>query len=229
MSDAPTAGLRRGRDAASAPTAFIVMNLARPRRRRCRGGVSASFQKDPQVLIAHPDAGHREDRRHEGPPDPAGRRLRHRLLDLAEGRNTASPTPRCANTASTPRPSWPTSGRCAGLCHQRALHHRKPRPSIKPKRSSSWPTSGYPGYAAMVLASLTLIAERSPRSSGLRRRLRRRRWKSYLNGDRGPGRRLDPQGQSGDAPGCPRPGPGQDEVLWHRRVRRRRVPARASG
>ena len=47
--------------------------------------VAAVFQKDPQVLIAHPDTGVNTLADLKGHPDPVGRRLGDDLLGLAEG------------------------------------------------------------------------------------------------------------------------------------------------
>ena len=62
---------------------FIVMNLA------AQGvpvkAVAAFMQKDPQVLIAHPNAGVEDAGRSQGPSDPAVRRFGQRVLGLAQG------------------------------------------------------------------------------------------------------------------------------------------------
>jgi len=85
---------------------FIVMNLAQ------QGvpvkAVAAYMQKDPQVLIAHPDTGVKTIADLKGHPIL--------LSDASVSAfwvwlkpSTASPTTRCANTPSIPRRSWPTS------------------------------------------------------------------------------------------------------------------------
>ena len=73
--------------------------------------VAAIFQKDPQILMAHPDQGFETPGRPQGPPDPdlAGRA--HDLLGVAQGRSTATATTRSAPTPSTPRRSSPTRPR----------------------------------------------------------------------------------------------------------------------
>jgi NitT/TauT family transport system substrate-binding protein len=112
--------------------------------------VAAFFQKDPQVLIAHPDPALEDHRRSQGPSLPSGRRLDHRLLGLVESQirlhRRSGPQ---IHLQSRALPRRRACG-AAGLSDLRALYDREVG-GFKP-RVFLLADEGYPSYATMVLS-----------------------------------------------------------------------------
>ena len=161
---------------------FIVMNLAAekvPVR-----AVAAAFQKDPQVLIAHPNAGIEKIADMKGHP-----------ILLADASITAFWVWLKAKYGLTDAQVRKyTFNNATFLADQRSVmqgyvtsepYTLETEAHIKPK-VFLLADEGYPGYAAMVLARLSLIEERpeivqafvDASAAG---------WVSYLNGDPKPG------------------------------------------
>jgi NitT/TauT family transport system substrate-binding protein len=71
--------------------------------------IAAIFQKDPQVIISHPNVGHDKFEDLKGKPILIGAGGRTSYWPFLKARVLASPTSRCAPTPSTWRRSSPTS------------------------------------------------------------------------------------------------------------------------
>ena len=160
---------------------FIVLNLAAEKAPVT--AVMSAFQKDPQVLIAHPDAGI------AGIADMKG----HPIL-LADASITAFWVWLKAKYGFTDAQVRKyTFNSAPFLADKRAVQqgYVTSEPYTIEKEAGIKPAvflladNGYPGYAAMVLARNALIADRAPvvqafvdaSAAG---------WKSYLNGDAAP-------------------------------------------
>jgi NitT/TauT family transport system substrate-binding protein len=165
--------------------AFIVLNLAAEKAPVT--AVMASFQKDPQVLIAHPDAGIASIADMRGHP-----------ILLADASVTAFWVWLKAKYGFTDAQVRKyTFNSAPFLADKRAVQqgYVTSEPYTIQKEAGLKPAiflladNGYPGYAAMVLARNKLIAEQAPQvqafvdgtAAG---------WKSYLDGDPAPGNAL---------------------------------------
>ena len=161
---------------------FIVMNLAAekvPVR-----AVAAAFQKDPQVLIAHPDSG----------IDKIADMKGHPIL-LADASITAFWIWLKAKYGFTDAQVRKyTFNNATFLADPRAVmqgyvtsepYTLETEAKIKPK-VFLLADEGYPGYAAMTLARLSLIEER-PETVQTFVDASAAGWVSYLNGDAKPG------------------------------------------
>jgi NitT/TauT family transport system substrate-binding protein len=157
---------------------FIVLNLAAEKAPVT--AVMAAFQKDPQVLIAHPDAGIRSIADMKGHP-----------ILLADASITAFWVWLKAKYGFTDAQVRKYTFNAAPfLADKRAVQqgYVTSEPYTIQKEAGITPTvflladDGYPGYAAMVLARNSLIGQQAPlvqafvdgSAAG---------WKSYLDGD----------------------------------------------
>jgi NitT/TauT family transport system substrate-binding protein len=161
---------------------FIVMNLAAEK--APVKVVSATFQKDPQVLIAHPESGIEKIADMKGHPILLADasitafwvwlKAKYGFTDDMVRKYTFNPAPFLADKRSVMQ-GYVTSEPYTIETEA----HFKPKVFLLADE-------GYPGYAAMVMASLTLIEERpeivqafvDASAAG---------WVSYLNGDPRPG------------------------------------------
>jgi NitT/TauT family transport system substrate-binding protein len=158
--------------------AFIVMNLA------AEGApvkaVAASFQKDPQVLIAHPDPAVKSIADLKGRPILLSDasitafwvwlKAKYGFTDAQVRKYTFNPAPFLADPRAVQQgyvTSEPYTLETAA--------HLKPAVFLLAD-------AGYPGYAAMTLASDSLIASR-PDAVQKFNEATAAGWKSYLNGD----------------------------------------------
>ena len=192
---------------------FIVMNLAA--QKAPVQAVAAFMQKDPQVLIAHPDAGIRSIADMKGHPILLSDASVDRLLGLAEGQVRLHRRPGAQiHLQQRPVPGRQARWSQQGYVTSEPYTIEKEAP-VKPK-VFLLADDGYPGYATMVLAPDNLIAT-NPAAVKAFVEATAAGWQDYLHGDPDARRRPDPQGQSGDDPGRARPGARQDAGLRHRR------------
>jgi NitT/TauT family transport system substrate-binding protein len=161
---------------------FVVMNLAAEK--APVKAVSATFQKDPQVLLAHPDSGIEKIADMKGHPILLADasitafwvwlKAKYGFTDSMVRKYTFNPAPFLADKRAVMQ-GYVTS----------EPYTLETEAHLKPK-IFLLADEGYPGYAAMVLATWTLIDERpdvvqafvDASAAG---------WASYLNGDARPG------------------------------------------
>jgi NitT/TauT family transport system substrate-binding protein len=165
--------------------AFIVLNLAAEKAPVT--AVMAAFQKDPQVLIAHPDAGISSLADMKGHP-----------ILLADASVTAFWVWLKAKYGFTDAQVRKyTFNSAPFLADKRAVQqgYVTSEPYTIEKEAGIKPEvflladNGYPGYAAMVLARNALIAQDPPVVQAFVD-ASRAGWKSYLNGDPAPANTL---------------------------------------
>ncbi|OYX35863.1 MAG: nitrate ABC transporter substrate-binding protein [Caulobacterales bacterium 32-69-10] len=165
--------------------AFIVLNLAAEKAPVT--AVMAAFQKDPQVLIAHPDAGVASIADMKGRP-----------ILLADASVTAFWVWLKAKYGFTDAQVRKYTFNAAPfLADKRAVQqgYVTSEPYTIEKEAGIKPAiflladNGYPGYAAMVLARNSLITEQAPQVQAFVDATAAG-WKSYLDGDPAPGNAL---------------------------------------
>ncbi len=195
---------------------FIVLNLAREH--APVKAVAAFMQKDPQVLIAHPDQGIASFADMKGRP----------ILISDAAITSFWPWLRAKFGFTDDQIRKYTHSNATFLGDPRAIQegYLTSEPYTIEKEGHIQPAvflladAGYPGYAAMALATDSLIAAHPAGREGLRRRLGGRL--EDLPVRRSPARRrLDPAGQPGHDAGCAGSGAGQDAPEGHHRRRRR--------
>ena len=157
--------------------------------------VAAIFQKDPQILMAHPGQGVETPGRPQGPPDPdlAGRA--HRLLGVAEI-DMASPTTRSGPTPSIRRRSLPTRARSSKASVTSEPFAIEREGGFTPK-VFLLADAGYNPYSTVIETSWQLVEE----NPDLVQRFvdaSIEGWYSYLYGDPAPANALIKQDNPGD-------------------------------
>lgn len=160
--------------------AFIVLNLAAEQAPVT--AVAAAFQKDPQVLIAHPDAGIETIADMKGHPILLADasitafwvwlKAKYGFTDDQVRKYTFNPAPFLADKRAVQQ-GYVTS----------EPYVLETEAGLKPK-VFLLADAGYPGYAAMILARNSLIAEK-PDAVRAFVDASVAGWKSYLNGDAG--------------------------------------------
>lgn len=164
---------------------FIVLNLAQEK--VPVKAVAAVFQKDPQVLIAHPDAGV------NGPADLKG----HPILLADASVTTFWVWLKAKYGLSDDQVRKYTFNNGPFLADKRAVQqgYLASEPYTIEKQTGAKPKvflladNGYPGYATMILAPDALIA-RNPAAVKAFVEATAKGWADYLNGDPKPAEAL---------------------------------------